>query len=549
MTMTDDQKTIAQEVCEAQKTVDERFSGSNAAYMIAREADRRDDGTAGPQKHLVPPPSAPPFTSSRAELLFALLSYIAAYCYIDFFSRFTNACTVRAVWTARLLLLLVAVFIIVSAEYLNRKRSDGMLRAEDENAADTGFPTIAETVPETDPSAADESIFKTEPSETAKRPAGTDHREHLVWLTCFLLCLLGFYLHFSSYILMPPVSPDEYLVFETWREGVWNGTQTLLFIHIFAVWWVISRSGVLAEGRSGHLLPLDALNGFFVLPFGNFFLRIRTWLWGIREARRGKKALLSAFSWHIAAAALVCLALFLTVLKLLGSADLRFDRLLSGLREILRFEPDPELVSRVLFSLPVGAWLWGLIGGSLRRPHEKTETQRISVLRALTGLRGIPTGFWIAVVGLFSLAYAVFYVLQASYLFGAFAGRLPEGFIVSQYAREGFFELCRVITVNFALLWLVTRMTRAGESDSLTLKVLCLVLLAESALFAVVALSKLVLYISIFGFTPLRLQSSWLVCTLLAGCALWAWSLLTGNPAFRKWMIFGAVSLSLLCLY
>ena len=39
------------------------------------------------------------------------------------------------------------------------------------------------------------------------------------------------------------------------------------------------------------------------------------------------------------------------------------------------------------------------------------------------------------------------------------------------------------------------------------------------------------------------------VSTLLAGCALWAWSLLTGRPAFRKWMIFGALSLSLLCLY
>ena len=395
----------------------------------------------------------------------------------------------------------------------------------------------------------DEDTAKVVSSANDMQHKGTNHRESLIWLVCFLLCLTGFLRHFAPYILIPPVQPDEYIIFETWREGAWDSSQTLLFIHIFAVWWILARSDALADGRSGHLLPLDALNGFIVLPFGGFFLRVRIWLWGIREASRGKSRHISTFTWQLAAAAAVCLGLFITALRLLSRADIRFDSLLTGLRDIFRFDPDHEIVIHFLFSLPVGAWLFGLIDGSIRHSHEKTETQKASVLRALDGLRGIPTCFWIAVASLFSMIYAVFYVLQASYLFGAFTGTLPEGFIVSQYAREGFFELCRVMTVNFALLWLVTRMTRASDTRSRTLRIICLVLLGESALFAVIALSKLGLYISVFGFTPLRLQSSWLVCTLLAGCILWAWSLLTERPAFRKWMIFGAVTLSLLCLY
>ncbi|MBQ1890595.1 MAG: DUF4173 domain-containing protein, partial [Selenomonas sp.] len=95
----------------------------------------------------------------------------------------------------------------------------------------------------------------------------------------------------------------------------------------------------------------------------------------------------------------------------------------------------------------------------------------------------------------------------------------------------------------------VTRMAKAEESGGKTLRVLSLIILAESMVFAVIALSKLALYISVYGFTPLRLQSSWLVCTLFAGCALWAYNIVTGRPAFRKWMYFGAVTLSLLALY
>ena len=66
---------------------------------------------------------------------------------------------------------------------------------------------------------------------------------------------------------------------------------------------------------------------------------------------------------------------------------------------------------------------------------------------------------------------------------------------------------------------------------------------------AAVALSKLVLYIDCFGFTPKRLQSTWLVCVLLFGSACALYTHLTGKKSMRVWMIFGAVTLSLLCIW
>ena len=332
-------------------------------------------------------------------------------------------------------------------------------------------------------------------------------------------------------------------------ERVWYLRQTILFVHIFAVWWVLSRSGKLLEGKSGHLLPLDAVNGFVLLPFGGFFLRLRTLLWGLRQPAgrvRDKGTALRA-GW-LALAVVACALLFTAATALLMRADAGFSALLEGLEPLFRLRLDAEFQLRLLLSLPVGAWLFGLVDGALRQPVERLEQRRAGTERLLTKIQKVPAGFWMGVVGAFSALYLAFFILQGSYLFGAFTRTLPEGFIVSEYARQGFFELCKVMGVNFALLWLVTRMVSPETRSKPGFLAVCLTLLAESLVFAVIALSKLGLYISCFGFTPLRLQSSWLAGLLLAGCLLWAWSLLTGRPAFRKWMVFGAVTLSLLTL-
>jgi len=332
------------------------------------------------------------------------------------------------------------------------------------------------------------------------------------------------------------------------RNGVWETGEQNLFVHIFFVWWVLSRSGALLEGKSGHFLPMDALNGFIILPFGSFFLRIRTVADAVRQFLAPKeKAAKARWLWAAGAAA-VCLGLFLGAARLLLAADAGFQALLAPLEALFHFDWDCDVWLRLGLSLPVGAWLYGLIGGAYRKPRAFYDRQRDRLEDALCRLQKVPAGFWTAVIGGFSLLYLAFFVVQGRYLFGAFTRTLPEGFIVSEYARQGFFELCKVMAVNFALLWVVTRMASPEAAGKRSFKTCCALLLAESMVFAVIALSKLGLYISCFGLTQLRLQSTWLVCVLFAGCALWMYHLLTGRPAMRKWMIFGAVTLSVLCL-
>ena len=329
---------------------------------------------------------------------------------------------------------------------------------------------------------------------------------------------------------------------------VWGDFLTFVFAHIFAVWWTLSRAGVLLDGESGHFLPFDALNGFVLLPFGNFFLRIRTWWFFVSRPRREWKKLNTTALLGSILAVLLAVVLLVSALNLLSSADDGFGALVETVTDF--FGNNVNFVHfwiNFLLSLPVGAFIFGLISGGTRLSAKRLTERRGQVESALGALRIVPAAVWNVCLAAFIAVYAVFFVLQGGYMFGAFTRTLPVDFTVAEYARQGFFELCRVMALNFVLLWLVTRMSKPPVSERKVSLALCVTLLAESILFAVIALSKLALYIDCFGFTPLRLQSTWLALVLLAGCAAALYSLITGRRSCRAWMIFGAVTLSALC--
>lgn len=332
------------------------------------------------------------------------------------------------------------------------------------------------------------------------------------------------------------------------KNRVW-GELTVLFTHAFAVYWVLSRSGRLLEGESSHLLPLDALFGLIVFPFKHFFLRIRTIGYGLSQLKGGGKKQPAVYGLAALSLALT-LGLLALAVRSLASADEAFAGATERVFSALRFEVDSLVLWRFAASLPVGAYLFGLIAGTGRESLEGVRARGEKVNAALGTLHKVPMVVWTAALGVFALVYAAFFVLQAGYLFGAFTRTVPEGYTVAEYARQGFFSLCRVMAINFALLWLVTRTgmlpVQAGSRHN---RILCSVILLEGLLFAVIAASKLYLYIASYGFTPLRLQSAWLIAVLAFGCGCALYALWTRKKSFRIWIYFSAAALTLLCLY
>ena len=331
------------------------------------------------------------------------------------------------------------------------------------------------------------------------------------------------------------------------KNRVWEG-YTPLFTHAFAVYYVLCRSGRLLEGESGHLLPLDALFGLFVFPFKHFFLRIRTVGFALTHRKNGEEKHPAAWA-AIAVGALAALGLLALAVRSLSSTDETFAGAAERIISALRFEVDSLVLWRFAASLPVGAYLFGLIAGTGRETLESVRARGERVNAALSSLRKVPVVVWTAALGVFAALYLAFFGLQAGYLFGAFVKMIPDGYTIAEYARQGFFSLCRVMAVNFALLWLVTRACVKPVREEKPLLVLCTVLLCQSLVFAIIAASKLYLYISSYGFTPRRLQSAWLIVVLAAGTVCALYSLVTGKKSVRYWMLFSAATLMLLCLY
>ncbi len=324
-----------------------------------------------------------------------------------------------------------------------------------------------------------------------------------------------------------------------WHSRSTGGWDVFL-LHAAAAYWVVCRAGALADGRTGPLLPLDLGRTFFALPFGGFFLRIRTLWQGLRGKKWGRQAgvLLTTL-------VVVCPALLYAARQLAGADDLFAGQL----RSILHWAEGLfgwQGFGIVLLSLPVGCYLYGLAAGALRKGAPRQAAGRLR--DAVQGWRVAPALAVGAGMGAFCALYSLFFVLQARYLFGAFTGVLPQGFTASQYAVQGFWELCRVVLLNFGVLAVAARFSRSPLRSRPVLKFLALALMVSSGLFVAVAASKMALYVGRFGLTCSRLLASWFMVVLAVWVALAIGTLCRPFGAVRWGVLAAAGLFALLCL-
>lgn len=318
-----------------------------------------------------------------------------------------------------------------------------------------------------------------------------------------------------------------------------------LALHASAGLWALSYLGADRDGEDALGFAWDCADAFLLLPFGNFFGRITDTVSGFtgllkpQDGETGKKR--RRDFWLAVLCLVLALPLLVLVTNLLSEADAGFEKLIRGFQLNLRLSENfLNECFWFLLGLPVGAYLYGLLRGAARRQ----ETRRVSRER-LEKIRVVPASGANLVLGLFAAVYFLFFGVQAGNLFAVFSGHVPGTLTAAGYARSGFFQLCAVMAINFFLIWLLSHLAKQNRAG----KWLQGLLMVQSAFLAVTAGAKLWLYISRFGFTPLRLLSAWAVIVLTAGCILMLRSLMTGKKSFRLWLSFAAGSFTALCFY
>ena len=225
-----------------------------------------------------------------------------------------------------------------------------------------------------------------------------------------------------------------------------------------------------------------------------------------------------------------------------------------GFKMIINFIADifsfniAEIVFYAALAIPVAAYMYGLVSGAV---HKK-GTDMIkpeAAEKAVAKLKLLQPETVYITLGTVCGLYLVFILSQTPYFFSAFTGRRPEGWLIySEYARQGFFELCGIAVINLVILTAGNMTSKKQREGSRILKAFNVAISLITLALIATAFSKMALYIAVYGLTMPRL----LPCALMVFMTVVFIALI----ALQKWdfsivrfaLITGAVMFCALCL-
>ncbi len=326
-------------------------------------------------------------------------------------------------------------------------------------------------------------------------------------LVCIMLLVLGeVYLRMSGRAM----SAD--------RKGIFFGISALVLsvglvmtsnatVQIFSALYIffafvlrIYYAGGNGVGSVGDVgFAADVIRSAVIMPFGSFSGAFEAVAFVGRGKGKGigRNILIALIGLAVAfvPALIVCVLL---------SYDSGFTEMTNSFFDLI-FSDGFGILRDILFALFVLSFVFGAFYSSAhsRFTHILGSERCASVSNCISFA---PTVLSVFAVLPFLVIYAVFFASQAEIYVSAFTGVLPDGFTYSEYARDGFFQLCAVSFINFLIIICTSVFSKDKKNVLLrichfTLSVMTLALLATAA-------SKMIIYVGAYGLTELRILSS-----------------------------------------
>ena len=282
-----------------------------------------------------------------------------------------------------------------------------------------------------------------------------------------------------------------------WENPGFAGIRSL-FLFCSAVYYIITAAGKTIMGKSCNYLLIDGLNAVIFVPFRNYLNQYISFSALKKENKRGKGA-------PILIGVLLAIILLVCLTPMLMKADSGgFSVIMRFLTDIFSFDIT-QILFYMLFAIPVAAYIYGLMSGSAHNSGTDTIKPE-GAKKAVAALRLFqPATVYIALGAVCGL-YIIFILCQIPYFFSAFTGMIPQGWMnYSQYARQGFFELCWIAAINLLLLIAGNVTSKKRRIESKLLKAFNIALALITMVLIATAFSKMALYIAAGGLTMPRL--------------------------------------------
>lgn len=321
---------------------------------------------------------------------------------------------------------------------------------------------------------------------------------------------------------------------------------SMFAVHLCAVYSVLISNDILLGEKTGGLIPADLIHGFYVKSFAGFPNFITDWTAFKREGDR--KARSKAVAALVTGFILFMGVFFCIALSLLSKIDKDiadfFDTYFCTFFEYLRKIRFEDLIFRLFLAIPVCFYLYGLLSRSAKSDGAREKRVGDTLVSVFRKGRRVPVAVTSISAGFFVLMYILFFMKRTAYFLGGFTGEVPEGKLVAYFAREGFFELVGIMAVNMCVYLTIYLFEKRNNEGHTTIpgRILVTLLMSESIIFAVIAMSKLWLYYSIYGYTPKRMLAMWGTLALGFSALMSIFTVNSGKSHFRIGVFFTAVS-------
>ena len=334
-----------------------------------------------------------------------------------------------------------------------------------------------------------------------------------------------------------------------------NEGLSVFAMHLCAVYSVLISNEILLGGKTSGFIPADLIHGFYVKSFAGFPNFVCDWKCFKRPApAEGEERAPKKNPVGLLLFIPVMVILLIISVSLMASIDedlgMFFSDLFSNLEKYLNELEIYEIIPRAIFAVPVCFYLYGLMSRSAKSDGEREKRVGSKLGKFIGKGKTVSATIVYIAAGVFVALYALFFVKRLAYMLGGFVGDVPEGMLVSHYAREGFFELVGIMAVNMCVYLAIIMFGKSDQNGKFAVpaKILVTLLMSESIIFAVIAMSKLGLYYSIYGYTPKRILAMWGTLALGFAAGLTIATVHRGKPHFRAGVIFTSISYIAICL-
>ncbi len=311
-------------------------------------------------------------------------------------------------------------------------------------------------------------------------------------------------------------------------------------------------TGHLLREETSVYLVIDAFKGMVSKPFAAMGSRVQAISYFCRYLRTNKKdkngedTSVNVYA-YVAGVLMVLIAIpvFLVVLSILTDVDSNFsnwvNNIFEGIFDALMKMSFPLSLGEIIFSIPCGLYIHSVFEGKLNSSSCIERDNEKELNRNIKEKHIVPFGFIIGIVFVFLITYIIFIAFQANNLFSVFRGIVPGTLTAANYAREGFFELCRVMVINLGIMASISVFSYRDVYESKAMKATGITFMAVSLLFSVISVSKLCLYINRFGYTSARFISLWAATVLGGSCIAIIINLITEKKTAKIWLMSSAV--------